>query len=91
MESHTTYNVNDIPLGERTAIEHLLGQPLRSDQSVFIMAFSPGLASEATRSAARERLQRQFQSQADRTADVSAAEADAAVDEAMQQVRPRFE
>lgn len=89
MESLTTRNVSDLPLGERTALEQLLGKPLTSEQAVFVMAFSPGRAEPSARAEARKRLEQQFQAQGGNGA--AAAEADAAVEEAMLHVRRRSE
>jgi len=75
----------DISHGERAAIEQLLGKPLGSDQTLFIMALSAGVASEAERTAARTRLQQHFQPQEARKLDAS--EADATVEKAMRHVR----
>jgi len=94
MEALTTRNVNDMPQGERATIEHLLGQPLSGDQTVFIMAFSSGMSGRMEeRDAARKRLEERFQSQARRAQneDVTGDEADAAIEEAMGQLRPRPE
>ena len=86
----TTLSVNQLPSGDRTTLEHLLGQPLTSEQQVFIMAFQPGVVGdEASLAAARAQLQETFAAQARRAAErgISTDEADAAVDEAIQHIR----
>lgn len=90
----TTRTVQDLPTGERKALEQLLGRPLGEAQQVFIMAFTPGLApDEATRAAARSRLERTFAAAGEhaRERSITGEEADAAVEEAMQHVRNRKE
>ena len=91
MHALTTRDVNDINSLDRAAIEHLLGQPLAGGQKVFVMAYSAGLADDATRSAARQRLTNALAAQRERAkgSSLSADEADAAIDEAMQAIRPR--
>ena len=92
MEPMTTRNVVDLPAGDRAALEHLLGRPLSTDQSVFIMAFVPAASADgATRAEARERLEKTFNAAANRAASsgITAEEADSAVEEAMRHVRPR--
>ncbi len=88
----TTRTVHDLPTGERKALEQLLGRTLDEGQQVFIMAFTPGLASdETTRAAARSRLEQTFVA-AEKHAQakgITTEEADAAVEEAMQHVRNR--
>ena len=87
----TTRNVPDLPTADRTALEHLLGGPLSTDQAVFVMAFTPGVADDATRAAARQRLERAFAKAAGHAAasGIGAVQADTAVEEAMRHVRPR--
>jgi hypothetical protein len=64
MESLITRDVNDITPSEHAAIEHLLGQPLSSEQMVFVMAFTPGAGTDpSAREAARLRLERTLESQ----------------------------
>ena len=92
MENMTTLSVNELPAGDRTTLEHLLGGQLTSGQQVFIMAFQPGVVmDETTRDAARTRLEETFAAQARRAAErgISADDADAAVEEAIQNVRSR--
>jgi len=88
----TTRNVVDLPANDRAALENLLGGPLSTDQTVFILATASGAApDEATRSAARVRLQKTLSQTASRAAalGISAEEADAAIDEAMTHIRAR--
>lgn len=85
-------NVRDIPPDEKHSLEHILGEPLRDDQKVCIMAFAPSNApDEETRRAALERLHRFLDEAEQRAAalGISSEEADAAVEEAMQHVRRR--
>lgn len=94
METITTRDVSDLPASERAAIEHLLGQPLASEQKVFIMAYTPGaVASVSARAEARANLERTFATQARRADElgISADEADAAVEDAMRHGRLRTE
>ncbi len=94
MENLTTRNVDDIPAGERAAIEQLLGRSLTGEQKVFIMAFTPGVTADpAVRAAARSRLQRTLEIQKRRATDedIGTDTADAAVEEAMNHVRRRTE
>ena len=92
MESTSSCNVNDLPATDRQMLEGMLGQPLSSDQRVFIMAYTPmPVQEESVREAARERLQRTFE-KVDRYAaahGVTPEEAEAAIEEAMEYVRPR--
>ena len=94
MNSMTTRNVVDLPAHDRAALEHLLGRPLTTDQTVFILATASGAtADEATRSAARVRLQKTLSQSASEAAasGISPEEADAAIDEAMMHIRSRQE
>ncbi|MCY2964741.1 MAG: hypothetical protein NT069_14070 [Planctomycetota bacterium] len=92
METMTTRKVNEIPLTERTVLEALLGEKLSSEQQVFVMAYTPGVALDpAMRAGARQRLIRTFEA-IDRNAEqhgVTGDEVDAAIEEAMAYVRPR--
>ncbi len=92
METMTTRNVNEMPSGERTALEALLGGKLSPEQQVFVIAYTPGVAPDpAVRAAARQQLMKTFEA-IDRNAvkhGLSADEADAAIEEAMEHVRPR--
>jgi hypothetical protein len=87
---NTLRNVGDLAEAERRSLEHLVGQPLASDQEVFVMVYTPGTApDEKTRAEARERL---MQSLDEVRADlqrrgVSAHEVDAAIEEAMNAIR----
>lgn len=92
MEPTTTLPVTALAGPDRQALEHLLGQSLADQQQVFIMAFTPGAApDEATRAAARARLEQTFAATARhaREHNVTAEEADAAIGEAMDHVRRR--
>ncbi|MHB8951542.1 MAG: hypothetical protein ACYC4U_01035 [Pirellulaceae bacterium] len=85
-------SVDDIESADRQALEHLLGRPLKADQKVFIMAFTPGETPDAVvREQARARLQETLAATERHASDtqVTADEADAALEEAMLHVRPR--
>ena len=84
--------VNDIPEPDRRSLENLLGQPLESDQQVFVMVLSAGQTpDEATRRAAADSIRRTLEQVDQHRAaqDTTDDEFDAAVDEAMNHVRPR--
>ncbi len=92
MKTMTTRNVNEMPEIEKQALEALLGQPLKKDQQVFVMAYTPGVVpDEQTREAARKTLQQTFEAvdQHAREEGIGSAAADTAVDEALEQIRPR--
>jgi type IV pilus biogenesis protein CpaD/CtpE len=93
MESMTLHNVSEIAESDRAALEHLVGRPLSAEQQVVILTYTPGVADETTRAAARESLARTLAAAAQRAAErgVTAEEADAAVDEAMRHVRPSYQ
>jgi len=92
MEAMTIRNLNEMPSAERTALEALLGGKLSSEQQVFVIAYTPGVAPDpVVRPAARQRLMKTFEA-IDTNAEkygVSAEEADAAIEEEMEHVRPR--
>jgi hypothetical protein len=83
--------VDDLSTSDRSAVEHLLGQPLEQDQQIVLMAFKPRERDESVRQAARERLLALMDRAARHTAElgVTAEEADSAVDEAMEAIRHR--
>jgi len=87
----TTRSVPELPASQRSALEHLLGQSLSTDQAVFVMAFTPGAADEATRAVARQRLEKTFDAAGQRAVGAGTAgdEADAVVEDAMRRIRPR--
>lgn len=88
----TTRNVSEMPDAEKQVLEVLLGQPLKKDQQVFVIAYTPGVVpDEETREAARQIFQQTFEA-IDQHAEkqgIDSSEADATVDEALEQIRPR--
>jgi hypothetical protein len=87
-------SVKDIEGSEKRCLESMLGQKLRQDQQVFIMAFTPGAVPDevAHRTALAEIHDLQAKAAAYANAHgITEDEIDAAVDEAMQHVRRRPE
>lgn len=90
MNPSSTHNVNDLPTSDRKSLEHLLGAPLEADQQLFILTYKPGaLADVATRSAARERIEKtlKINQQVAAELQIDAKEADEAIEEAVSQSR----
>jgi hypothetical protein len=90
MEATVTRNVNNMGADEKKALEGMLGGSLSSDQQVFILAYTPGaIPDDASRAAAKERLQKAIFSSHAASGSVLSSEADDAVAEAMAYVRRR--
>lgn len=83
--------VGDLSSPDRTALEHLLGRPLSSDDHVVVVAYRPPDRAESVHEAARARIQATLERCAEHgaTAGITAAQADAAILEAMSAIRPR--
>lgn len=85
-------NVKDLQANEKRCLEGILGQQLRDQQQVFIMAFTPDVVTdEATRRRALAGLEQTWERVQKHMLDhgITDEEFDAAVDEAMRHIRPR--
>ena len=85
-----TINVGDIESQERRSLEQLLGQQLADDQSVYIVAFNPGIVpDDETRERALANMRKTFAKteQYAKEHDITDEEVDEIVDEAVEHVR----
>ena len=83
--------VGNLSSSDRSALEHLFGRPLASDDHVVVVAYQPHEGQESVREAARARILATLERAAQHatTAGVTAEEADSAIMEAMAAIRPR--
>ena len=91
MAANISRNVGDLPANDKQSLEHLLGQPLKPTERVYIVAFNADEPTADTRHTTADALDDTLAQALDHAQliDLTENDIDVAVDEAMQHVRRR--